>query len=114
VYHLTENQATLFAERLRNYAKGTYPAAVARVAEMSGNPNWVDGALAVADFTEEQLVGNLEGPIPLEGKAAEASYWTLRLMQGLGRSSKPRSAAALRAALAERYAEEPPAVRRAA
>jgi hypothetical protein len=114
VYEFTENQATLFAERLRNYAKGTFPAAVKRVADLSGNPNWVDGALAVSDFTEEQLVGNLEGPLPLEGKAAEAAFWTLRLMQGLGRSKKPGDAAALRDALAERFTTESPAVKRAA
>lgn len=107
VYELSDDQATLFAERLRNYAKGTFPAAVKRVADMSGDPNWVDGALAVADFTEEQLVGNLEGPLPLEGKAAVAAFWTLRLMQGLGRSSKPGDGAALRDALAERFASEP-------
>jgi hypothetical protein len=114
VYELTENQATLFAERLRNYAKGTFPAAVKRVADMSGNPNWTDGALAVADFTEEQLVGNLEGPLPLEGKAAEAAFWTLRLMQGLGRSTKPTDAAALRDALAARFISEPPSLKPAA
>jgi hypothetical protein len=114
VYELTENQATLFAERLRNYAKGTFPAAVKRVAQLSGNPNWADGALAVADFTEEQLVGNLDGPLPLEGKAAEAAFWTLRLMQGLGRSARACDAAALRDALAERLATERPEVKRAA
>jgi hypothetical protein len=103
IYELTDNQATLLAERLRNYAKGTFPAAVKRVADLSGNPNWTDGALAVADFTEEVLVGNLKGPLPLDGKSAEATYWALRLMQGLGRSSGRADAAALRDALAERF-----------
>jgi hypothetical protein len=32
---------------------------------------------------EEILVGNLDGPLPLEGKAAEATFWSLRIMQGL-------------------------------
>jgi hypothetical protein len=113
VYELTDDQATLLAERLRNYAKGTFPAAVKRVADLSGNPSWTDGALAVADFTEEVLVGNLSGPLPLDGKSAEASYWTLRLMRGLGRSTKKADAAGLRDALAERFAEQTPA-RRAA
>jgi hypothetical protein len=108
MYELTDNQATLLAERLRNYAKGTFPAAVKRVADLSGNPNWTDGALAVADFTEEVLVGNLEGPLPLDGKSAEATYWALRLMQGLGRSAGRADAAALRDALAEGFNKQPP------
>ena len=113
IYELTDNQATLLAERLRNYAKGTFPAAVKRVADLSGNPKWTDGALAVADFTEELLVGNLEGPLPLDGKSAEATYWALRLMQGLGRSTGRADAAGLRDALAERFNKQA-AVRRAA
>ena len=113
VYELTDNQATLLAERLRNYAKGTFPAAVKRVADLSGNSNWTDGALAVADFTEELLVGNLAGPLPLEGKSAEATYWALRLMQGLGRSAARTDAAALRDALAERFTKQAPVERAA-
>lgn len=100
VYELTDNQATFLAETLRSYAKGKCPAAVKQAAEMSGNPNWTGGALAVADFLEEQLVGNFEGPLPLEGKAAEATFWTLQLMRGLGKSSGPTDASALRDALA--------------
>jgi hypothetical protein len=99
VYELTENQATFLAETLRNYAKGKCPGAIKEAADMGGNPNWTDGALAVADFIEEQLVGNLAGPLPLEGKAAEATFWTLRLMRGLGRSTTLADAAALRDAL---------------
>ena len=113
IYELTDNQATLLAERLRNYAKGTFPAAVKRVADLSGNPNWTDGALAVADFTEEVLVGNLEGPLPLDGKSAEATYWALRLIQGLRRPAGRADAAALRDALAERFNKQAP-VKRAA
>lgn len=112
-YVLTDNQATLLAERLRNYAKGTFPAAVKRVADLSGNPNWTDGALAVADFTEELLVGNLAGPLPLDGKSAEATYWALRLMQGLGRSADGADAAALRDALAGRFTKQAPVERAA-
>ncbi len=103
LYELTENQAIFLAETLRNYAKGKCPAAVKQAAELGGNPNWTDGALAVADFIEEQLVGNLAGPLPLEGKAAEATFWTLRLMRGLGGSSLPTDAAALRDALGKTF-----------
>lgn len=108
LYELTENQATFLAETLRNYAKGKCPAAVKQAAELGGNPNWTDGALAVADFIEEQLVGNLDGALPLEGKAAEATFWTLRLMRGLGGSTLATDAAALRDALAKSYAIEAP------
>jgi hypothetical protein len=103
VYALTEEQATLLAERLRSYAKGKLAADVKRVSQLSGSCDWVDGALALADFTEEVLVGNLEGPLPLEGKAAEATFWTLRLMRGLGPSTDPGGAAALRNALGESF-----------
>jgi hypothetical protein len=114
VFELTENQATFLAETLRNYAKGKCPAAVKQATEMGGNPKWTDGALAVADFIEEQLVGNLEGPLPLEGKAAEATYWTLRLMRGLGASSVPADAAALRDALAGSFVTHGTSAKRAA
>jgi hypothetical protein len=105
VYELTENQATFLAETLRNYAKGKCPAAIKKAAELGGNQNWIDGALAVADFIEELLVGNLAGPLPLEGKAAEATFWTLWLMQGLGPPSASTDAAALRDALAILFIE---------
>ena len=108
LYELTENQATFLAETLRNYAKGKCPAAIKQAADLGGNPNWTDGALAVADFIEEQLVGNLEGPLPLEGKAAEATFWTLRLMRGLGGSTMSTDAAALRDALSKSFAAEVP------
>lgn len=108
VYELTENQATFLAETLRNYAKGKCPAAIKEAAELGGDPNWIDGALAVADFIEELLVGNLGGPLPLEGKAAEATFWTLRLMRGLGRSTGRRDAAALRDDLAVLFIEREP------
>ena len=111
VYELTENQATFLAETLRNYAKGKCPAAIKEAADMGGNPHWTDGALAVADFIEEQLVGNLAGPLPLEGKAAEATFWTLRLMRGLGRPTGATDAAALRDALELLFVEREPTKR---
>jgi hypothetical protein len=114
VYTLSDDEATLLAERLRSYAKGKLKSDVERASQLSGNPQWTEGALAVADFTEEVLVGNLSGPLPLEGKAAEATFWALRLMQGLGISSEPHDAAALRDALAGRCAADRAAVKRAA
>lgn len=113
-YTLDDDQATLLAERLRSYAKGKLQSDVKRASDLSGNPQWTEGALAVADFTEEVLVGNLEGPLPLEGKAAEATFWALRLMQGLGISHQPADAAALRDALAGRCAAQRAALKRAA
>jgi hypothetical protein len=113
LYELTENQATFLAETLRNYAKGKCPAAVKQAADLGSDPNWTDGALAVADFIEEQLVGNLDGPLPLEGKAAEATFWTLRLMRGLGSSALPTDAAALRDALANSFPCQAPTKRAA-
>jgi hypothetical protein len=114
VYALTDGQATVLAERLRNYAKGTLKADVKRVCELSGNPNWTDGALAVADFTEEVLVGNLAGPLPLSDKSAEATFWALRLMVDLGPSSEPTDGAALRDVLSIHFDEHHPAAKRAA
>jgi hypothetical protein len=105
-YTLTDDEGALLAQNLRNYAKGTFPADVKLVTELSGNPQWTDGALAAADFIEEILVGNLDGPLPLDGKAAEATFWTLRIMQGLLRSTHPADMAALRNALGERFFDE--------
>jgi len=102
-YSLTDDQAVLLAQNLRNYAKGTFPKEVTLAVQLSGNPNWADGALAAADFIEEMLVGNLEGSLPLEGKAAEATFWTLRIMQGLLGSTDPHDMAALRDALGQRF-----------
>ena len=114
VYELSDDQATFLAERLRSYAKGKLKSDVKRASQLSGNPQWTEGALAVADFTEEVLVGNIGGPLPLEGKAAEATFWALRLMQGLGISRAPTDAAALRDALAGHCAAERAALKRAA
>jgi hypothetical protein len=107
VYPLTDEQATMLAQKLRNCARGRLPTQVRRIGKLSGNPNWTDGALAVADFTEEMLVGNWPGPLPLEGKAAEAAFWTLRLLEELGEDASRADTAALRAALAQRFAALP-------
>ncbi len=105
-YSLSEDDATLLAHMLRSCAKGKLPLDVKRIGKLSGNPHWEDGALAVADFAEEILVGNWPGPLPLEGKAAESTYWTLRLIE---ESVEKDSAdtAALRGALAEHFAALP-------
>jgi len=79
-FAVPERQATILAENLRLFAKGEFPADVEMVAGLGAHPEWRDGARAVADFTEEALVGNLDLALPLEGKAAEATYWALRLM----------------------------------
>lgn len=103
VYWLTDEQATVVAESLRNYAKGTVPRDVALGSQMSGNRAWTEGALALAEFTEEALVGNLDVPLPLEGKAAESMFWALRLMQNLGQSVDPADVVALRDALGSQF-----------
>jgi hypothetical protein len=106
VYPLSEDQATLLAQMLRSCAKGKLPSEVKRIGKQSGNPHWEDGALAVADFTEEILVGNWPGPLPLDGKAAEATFWTLKLVEETEEKDSA-DAAALRGALAERFAALP-------
>ncbi|MEA2196539.1 MAG: hypothetical protein QOJ25_590 [Solirubrobacteraceae bacterium] len=100
VYLFTEDEATLLAENLRNYARRRLPRDVDLGSRLSGDPKWIDGALAVADFTEEMLVGNLCGPLPLAGKAATSTYWALRLMLGARESPRPGGMAGLRDALA--------------
>ncbi len=105
VYSLSEDQATLLAHKLRSCAKGKLPEDVRRVKKLSGNTHWHHGALAVADFTEEILVGNWPGPLPLEGKAAEATFWTLWLIEESEvHKDSDGDAVALRGALAERFA----------
>jgi hypothetical protein len=98
-YTLPDRQATLLAERLRNYARGAYPEEVKWASELSGNGGWTEGALAAADFIEEALVGNLTDPLPLEGKAAEATFWALRLLPEMGDAAESADTAALREAL---------------
>lgn len=98
-YAISEEVATLMAQNLRNYANGTLLCDAELVSRLGGDLEWIDGALAVADFTEELLVENLDGPLPLEGKAAQAAFWSLRLMQELGDSAG--DAVALRDAIGE-------------
>jgi hypothetical protein len=102
-YRLTDDEATLLAQNLRNYGKGVFPKDVEVATNLSGNPNWAEGALTAADWIEEILVGNLDGSLPLEGKGAEATFWTLRMMNGLLGSAGPRDMAALRDALGQKF-----------
>jgi hypothetical protein len=106
VHSLSENEATLLAHKLRSCARGKLPRDVKRIEKLSGNPHWEDGALAVADFIEEILVGNWPGPLPLEGKAAESTYWALRLIEEADETDSAGSAA-LVGALAEHFAALP-------
>lgn len=98
-FAVPERQATILAENLRLFSKGQFPADVEMVARLGAHPEWRDGARAVGDFTEEALVGNIDLALPLEGKAAEATYWALRLMMGIDISPDPAGAAGLRDAL---------------
>lgn len=102
VYAIAEEHATLLAETLRGYGRGKLPEEQRRIAVLSGNTHWTEGALALADFTEEVLVGNFDGPIPLEGKAAEAMFWTLRTI-ALPDIDVGQPILALREAMAERF-----------
>jgi hypothetical protein len=106
-YLLTDDQGIHLAQNLRNYAKGTVPAGVRLGAELSGNPHWADGALCAAEFIEEILVGSMDGPLPLEGKAAEAVFWALRMLDGLLGSAEPTDMVALRDALGAQFQQTP-------
>jgi hypothetical protein len=76
LYPLPERQATLLAERLRLFAQGKFPDEVHRLAAGEG---WIEGARPAADVIEDTLVERRIGPIPLEGKAADAVFQVLRI-----------------------------------
>jgi hypothetical protein len=76
LYPLTERQATLLAEKLRLFAKGEFPDDVRRLAAGEG---WIEGARPAADVIEDTLVERRIGPIPLEGKTADAIFQVLRI-----------------------------------
>lgn len=73
-------QATLVAENLRLFAGGKFPPDQELVARLGAKPNWTEGALALADVIEDVLVERHTGSVPVEGMAAEALYWVLRLV----------------------------------
>jgi len=67
IYPLRESAATTLAERLRLKATGEF------------GTEGVDGALAVANQTEDVLVGERTEPIPLADDAAEAVFYYLNV-----------------------------------
>jgi hypothetical protein len=76
LYPLPEGQATILAEKLRLFAKGKFPDDVRRLAAGEG---WIEGARPAADVIEDTLVERRIGPIPLEGKTADAVFQVLRI-----------------------------------
>jgi hypothetical protein len=74
IYALGE-QATLIGENLRLFGAGKVPEDVELVRQMGAKPDWLDAAIPLADEIEEVLVDKRRGPLPVEGKAAEALYW---------------------------------------
>ena len=101
VYTLPRGQATNLAEKLRLFAAGEYAGDVELLSGLGADAAWVSGARAVADFIEESLVGNLDRPLPLEGKAADAVYQVLRISYHDAGALDPTGSAALRDALRE-------------
>jgi len=74
---LSEPLAELLAENLHNFSLGPthrYYKDVELLAQAGIDPDWTDGAQAMAEIIEDALVGRYEGPIPLDpsGKAANA------------------------------------------
>ena len=68
------------------------------VAGLGAGSEWRDGTRATADWIDCALNGDPEC-LPLDGKAAEATYWALRLMVGIGFAPDPDGATGLRDAL---------------
>ncbi len=73
----SEPLAELIAENLHNFSLGPshrYHRDVEMLARAGIDPEWTDGARALAEVMEDALVGRYEGPIPLDpqGKAAKA------------------------------------------
>ena len=74
---LSEPLAELIAENLHNFSLGPshrYYRDVAMLARAGIDPEWTEGASALAQVMEDALVGHHDGPIPLDpqGKAAKA------------------------------------------
>ncbi|MGC2374676.1 MAG: hypothetical protein WA484_12455 [Solirubrobacteraceae bacterium] len=69
--------AELIAENLHNFSLGPshrYYRDVEMLARAGIDPEWTEGARALAEVMEDALVGRHDGPIPLDprGKAARA------------------------------------------
>jgi hypothetical protein len=97
-YTVPERQATILSENLRLFGKGEFPEDVQRAASLGASADWRDGARATADWIDSALNGEPDS-LPLEGKAAEATYWALVLMVGIGIAPDPSGATGLRDAL---------------
>jgi hypothetical protein len=78
---LSEPEGRMLGERLRGFAAGNFPADVALLAKHGTDPEWVEGARALADAIEDVLTTTREGPIPIDakGKAANAALAALAL-----------------------------------
>lgn len=76
---LSEPLAELIAENLHNFSLGPshrYYRDVEMLARAGIDPEWTEGARALAEVMEDALVGRHDGPIPLDprGKAARALF----------------------------------------
>ncbi len=78
---LSEEEATVVAEKLRAYAAGVYSTEVDELARLGTDRDWLAGARAMADAIEDVLTGTRNAPIPLDrhGRAAIAFLQVLRL-----------------------------------
>ncbi len=82
-YELSERQATILAENLRVLSKSEFAPASEPAALLTVEPEWRPAAEGLADSIEAALVDGEDGPLLLEGGAADATYCVLRLMAGL-------------------------------
>jgi hypothetical protein len=78
---LSEPEARILAERLRLFAAGKFEGDVAHLAAKGTDPEWVEGARALADAIEDVLTATRTGAIPLDakGRAADAAFAALAL-----------------------------------
>src|SRR5271167_532793 len=78
---LSEEEATVVAEKLRGYAAGVHSTDVEELARLGTDRAWLAGARAMADAIEDVLTGTTPAPIPLDrhGRAAIALLQVLRL-----------------------------------
>ena len=78
---LSEEEATVVAEKLRAYAAGVYSTDVDELVRLGTDRDWLAGARAMADAIEDALTGTRDAPIPLDrhGRAAIALLQVLRL-----------------------------------
>jgi hypothetical protein len=81
---LSEGTAELIAENLHNFSLGPshrYHRDVELLERAGIDPDWTEGARALAEVMEDALVGRYDGPIPIDprGKAAKALLRTVSL-----------------------------------